>query len=41
MAKWNNSGTAILSCRTVNLYATNGRSAPIKKPRSRSSIFDD
>jgi hypothetical protein len=41
MPKWNNSGTAILSCLTVNPYARNERSAPIKKPSSRSSIFDD
>jgi hypothetical protein len=41
MPKRNNSGTAILSCRTVNPYAGIERSAPIKKPRSRSSIFDD
>jgi len=43
MPKWNNSGTAILSSCTVNpyVYVRNERSASIKKPTSRSSIFDD
>jgi hypothetical protein len=41
MPKWNNSGTAILSCFTVKPCTRNERSATIKKARSRSSKFDD